>query len=440
MKHKDIWQAGVAGFLYSVAFLHPYLQTGTWLSFVFLFQSLANWEHSFKKGFAWAIGATSIHITLLSSGIVHISHSSLLTALIIPFFICIYLWTVIGLWFLCTQKAIKVLNFPILWIFSFIGLLSFLTYHALWICGQQGGFFFLHPFIPLASTPLIQILICYIPETILLFTFMASTYYIALQRISAQKTVGVTLLLTILFLQIPLQKNIPQSHSSFLKKAHIFNVMYPKTCNTSFICNDLSEKIIKIQNKDPFKKIFILTESSCQQALEINALKDAFENTAFNGSLLYGGFRKAKEHRFNTIFCIHKEKTNPQSTFLFFDKKELLPFVEYLPSKIFFKDMLLKNFFKESSPLSISAKKRPLLKLTSDFLCVPYICSEFFMYKHPDDSFLNIPVILFCNERHFWNMMKTLMQQATQLKALLWNRSVFLVTSTHIDLYTTIAL
>ncbi len=440
MKQKDIWHAGAAGFLYSVAFLHPYLQAGIWLSFLFLFQSLTNLIHPFKKGFAWAIGATSIHIALLSSGIVHISQGSLFAALIVPFFICTYLWTTIGLWFLCTQKSITVFNLPILWIFSFVGLLSFLTYHALWICGQQGGFFFLHPFIPFVSTPLMQILIRYIPENILLFIFMASAYYISLQRISAQKIVATTLLLTILFLHIPLQKNIPRSHISFLKKTHIFNITYPKTCNASFICNDLSEKIVKIQTKDPFKKIFILTESSCQQALEINALQDAFEATAFNGSLLYGGFRKVKEHQFNTMFCIHKEKAHSQSTFLFFDKKELLPFVEYLPSKIFFKDTLLKNFFKETSPLSTSTKKRPLLKLSSHFLCVPYICSEFFMYKHPDDPFLKTPIILFCNERHFWNTMKTLMQQATQLKALFWNRPIFLVTSTHIDLYTTIAL
>ncbi len=119
----------------------------------------------------------------------------------------------------------------------------------------------------------------------------------------------------------------------------------------------------------------------------------------------------------------------------FFDKRRPLMFTERLPGCCdipFFRD----RYFATMPIVMAGTNVRPLWNLDIGCSIVPYICSEFFTARLPDDPFARSPILLLCNDRWALPVVQRWLRLVARYRAVEWQRSVLFISYAAAELYT----
>lgn len=109
-----------------------------------------------------------------------------------------------------------------------------------------------------------------------------------------------------------------------------------------------------------------------------------------------------------------------------FDKRHAMPLIERLPW--FLRGTLFQAlFFNEMPEITPSYNARPCMKL-GEYSFVPYICSELFFNRLPDDAYHEVPIIALVNDRWCqYTYMQYLMYLGALVQAHAWSRNILYV-------------
>ena len=105
-----------------------------------------------------------------------------------------------------------------------------------------------------------------------------------------------------------------------------------------------------------------------------------------------------------------------------FDKRHAMPLIERLP--YWFKNAELSKLFFATMPEIVpSSNERPLMRLGTQFY-VPYICSELFFNRLPDDIYPKVPIVALINDRWAQPYLQHLMYYGAIVQAYAWHRAI----------------
>lgn len=413
----------LSGLFYSCAFIT--IDYTWWAILIFplpLFIAAQQTNINFLFSLLWGISCTGAHISGLSYALFNLSQGPTLHRLLIPLLISFYLWSLITVWFWATKKIASRISPHITWILSLTCLFIFLSDYALIICGQEGGFFFIHPLIPLCRTTILPKLITLLSDRCVILAIITINYGIGWLYVRNKTYSICSCIVWISIWMAPLGEQTSTS-PIWKKEMQTISAVYSKQCDERFMIHSISEQAVDILQRYPQTKVIALTESSFYGDLSSQSFLSCLLESTFPSklNLFIGAFRNHENDHFNTLYWFKNKQLKG-----IFDKRKLLPFVEKVPNLCntsTFSDL----FFSSTKQLSPSITSRPLFEVTTDISFVPYLCWELFGSRSPDDAYPQYTAIAFCNDRHFPIWMAHLMRVATQLKGYIWNRSIIYI-------------
>jgi hypothetical protein len=345
----------------------------------------------------------------------------LLTVLILA--IIAYLAFYAGLWFLVTQFLIKPLagknQFLILtvWILTAAAYIWCIDCVCLWPFLRIEGYPFIHPLLPLSTHTEFLWPISYVGKSTFTLLLLITNATIAWGFIKKNFFSIMAILLSFLpwiifFYTAPAKQNPPKWFYQIIP----LQIQFPPQPN---VFTSLYSECFYTYQQNTNTKLIVLPESALSQPI----------NTSFTNlmqtklpDLLIGSLFMSKGHTYNTLYWIQPNKNISK-----FCKRHTLFFTEQLPwwCNISSLDSLL---FSESAQRTCSGNPRPLLTISDDIRLVPYLCSELFFNRQPDDSHQKYPIIALCNDWWFSvNYPRQLMLLTAQLKALEWQQPIIYI-------------
>lgn len=167
----------------------------------------------------------------------------------------------------------------------------------------------------------------------------------------------------------------------------------------SQILNQMNKKIKdKLEQTTAPIVLFAYPESALSFSFSHKSLQRLAQNFSYNSNIyvLLGSFFSENERLYNSCFLIEKGRI-----ILHYDKKNLVPFWEYLPAQTnFFLNKLFGNFLKGLTPFTPGATDHCSFFYAGDTLFIPALCAELFLNDFSSyDSSINLIVLL--NDSHF---------------------------------------
>lgn len=371
------------------------------LSFILLFHILSNNHkigHFVLIGFLWGLIAFGLHFIWLYILLLNNSGATFYLATVLYFFIIIYSGFLSGVYFFIINKLLCISTFIINKIIVFFTItflfFYFIDKHFLFFLGENGGYPFLNPFIPLAKYKWF----------LLLYSFIFSPNKINQKDLK--------------------NKFFRENEIIYLKPAkRPFNNNYNITTAGQMVYQQLTNL-----NLHEHKKNIIILSPETYFPYSLNKSKKIvklWKTVLPEKSYFFVGSQREilddhdKTKIFQTIFLLQSGRIID-----FYDKKHKALFAEFIP-KIFKK-------FKWSSSLFLNGKIKfstghcnKTFKLWQKFTIIPKICSEFFyrvdLTIKPDTTFL----FLFVNDNWFMPYFKNIMQNLAYLISKELGLSVF---------------
>ncbi|KKR96751.1 MAG: hypothetical protein UU47_C0008G0009 [candidate division TM6 bacterium GW2011_GWE2_41_16] len=203
---------------------------------------------------------------------------------------------------------------------------------------------------------------------------------------------------------------------------------FPVSKNTiTDACEAMRDHFTKALAAHPTADIILTHETVCRMDLleYKQSCARAFAAQALGrpAHVLIGAFRWNGDMFHNTVYWFYDGVLKN-----FYDKRHAMAVEERLPwflQNAFFKQV----FFGKLEQITPSKETRKVFKLSDDIVCVPYICSEFFFNKKPDEpqdiKARRYTILAMCND--MWaraEFLKDLMALHARFKAIYWQRPV----------------
>jgi len=355
--------------------------------FIFLipiyFISLCNsYPLNFSKGIFWGMCFWIVHLFWM----VHLFGVAAYTLpLIVGFVVPINYILTAGLWFWLAKVLIRLVkkNTPLWigasWIIATFGYFYWVRYCSFLPLGLFMGNPFGSPLLPLAQAPILLATLPILGEHILSMLLFISQWFIA-ETLYRKKISYLGLAICCLFpfvvgsLQGPLNIEIPPYVDSlgFVKP--------PLVKDPIKLAQAIDNQISHLIRNHPRVNTVLMPETSYPGAINespyiIQLLaREVFKS---NLNLIIGAQRSdEKKKKYNTIYWIKNDKT-----ITYYDKNVRMPFTEYMP----FPWNKIINFDIKDE-VTDNEITRPLLKVNSNFTCIPSICSEIYFSSssHPE--------------------------------------------------------
>lgn len=404
----------LSSLLFSVAFFVPVYFN--WLIFIYLvplFYLALRIKISFKDGFIWGLITYSIHFYYLFVLINERAKGQF--KILAPLFIVLYFSLLSGLWF----WSLKLFKNRI-WLIVSTFLHIYIVYSfSFFIFFVSTGYVLMHPFVPLAVNENFIKIISIIgiwPSTLLLIIFSLFTAQFFL-NFSKQNLILTILLLMpfIIGFWIPIT-------NKYINIEKIGYISPPKETNPYELAFKIKLKILDLIKKNPKLRIICMPESSFP--FELNKYNELInwwfcDINKKNYKILIGAHRLENGKLFNTIY--HLEDNNIIN---YYDKKDLMFFVEYLPFFWRNSNLIKSLFFNGEKEISQgNSESYFVLDKVAANICV---CSELFFNNHQFDK--GEFILFFLNESWFsCNYIKRLLFLYAKLKETELNKKIICI-------------
>lgn len=421
----------ISALFYSFSFI--FIDQLYCLSFVFL-TSIAYSLNSnkFKNGlffgFIWATLAFSIQQFGLYLSLINITEKIYIT-LILAIFTIIYQAFYGALWFYLIEKLTYIKNIFLKSLF--FSILTFLYFYFLenyllfFFSNKAEGLIILNPIILMSLNKNINYIIRLFGPDIALFLFILNSALISLIFIIKNKFIKLNLII-IFFLPFMLGfflKNKDTKIDYIKKNITVIQKAFYNKKNNEKSAQEIANQIKIIKGKN---KIIIFPESSFYLC-DLKKEKELIKYFDKEVNIIIGALRNKKDRVYNALYHIYNGKIVNK-----FYKRHSLLLTERLPFFYFnfINNILLKTCFKKRPLISESLKKRKYFKI-DNLKFIPYICSEIFFNKYPDDDFKEDDIIIsVCNDSwisKYAHYLKKMMATVNKFKAITWKRYVIYV-------------
>lgn len=379
---------------------------------------------SFWHGYAWGFLVFFLHVSGFVQSLFSMTQGSFFLLALIIVGVIAYLAVYTGLWFLVTDFLLQFfsVNHSVIvlsiWILTATVYIWCIDTVCLWPFLRIEGYPFIHPLLPLATHPQLLWIMPYSGKTaltlLLIITNASIATWLHIRRIRSFVITTISFLPWIVFFYTAPP---PQNPPAWLCKIVPLQIQFPPQSKTIF--PSLYYECVYKYQQYPDAQLIVLPESALYQPID-TTFTDLIDIQL--PDLLIGSLCINKKHTYNTLYWIKKGKIIHK-----FCKRHTLFFTEQLP-------WWCNNgacnslLFSESSQRSCSHNQRPLLTISSDIFVVPYICSELFFNRYPDDNYVQFTILALCND--WWysvNYPRQLMLLVAQLKALEWKRPIIYI-------------
>lgn len=285
---------------------------------------------------------------------------------------------------------------------------------ALWVfyTGVCEYYLLFNPLLPLITQPVMQFLLQSLgaPTALLCFLGMA-----ALLAAAKRVMLGVVLFVSMWALgNAALRRDMPALPAE-LAHVGVVQERYP-------ISNSCMLQVLKLrEDLARANTACVMTPEACVYDSHFFSVPDLYAKWVdASKTLVVGGFRWVGENYCNSLFLIRNGRVEAV-----FDKRYVLPFVEYMPTCSFscFEDM----YFKTTPVRAAGENARPVWKLCDGVAIVPYICSELLLRTEPDDNYPDTMILCVCNDAWAPWPIPHMMLLTAQYQALVWQRDILYV-------------
>ena len=423
----------ISACLYVSAYWYPVVfWWATYVSMMPLLMLSGSVRNYFWNGIFWGSMSYSLHLIGIVTGIVSLSSYTSWYAWIPGILLIIYLalctgclWAT-GAW--CEKRFLPVSN---KWHCFFWGIWlavywHFMTYYSLLLLGRCEGYLFLNPIVPLAIYPILLVPLKYggvsVYTSIVCCMMSLSIYILAYgsyQKIIILIVAWLLLIMSILFFG---SYSFQSQHTWHTKVIGIPKIV-SQTAQVKSACRLLCDYVIAaVRYTDAVAVVFpessVYAWSLCAESCLATFMP--LPETQVQDYII-GSFYDEQGLYRNSCYWLHQGVVQKR-----FDKRHVMPLLERIPSLlrcVFVQDL----FFRYMSEIAPSDNERPVMQL-GDVSVVPYICSELFFNKNPDDIYPGLPILALINDR--WcscNYMKNLMYLGAVIQAYAWNREILYI-------------
>lgn len=427
--YKKIFLLTSSALLYAGAYI--FNQNYWWASFIFLiplYYSVITDTIKPKDGFLWGLLSLGLHVFGIFRAINYQAEGSLILCSL-PILAMLFYSGLLGLlFFSVTIFLIKITNvnkYPaiklLIWAITTTGYFFMLCDFSFLPLGLRQGYCFLSPLLPLIHFPALLSLLPLIGKNWLLFFLclsQAALIYIFYEQPFLIKILLVLCIFSpwlISLMYVPKALSAPSWLNQVLVMPWRFKVPEQD------IGKALQEQLHKSIVRYPEKRLVILPEGAIHPSDLQKVGPVCFEWHEQPLAIVVGGTTWSDQKRFNTVYwlkngCIHD----------IYYKRHAMMLIEYLAP---FADcaLLRKLYFSKIIPMSISENPHVAWELLPNINFVPYICSELFFSKKPDDTFAST-ILALCGDH--WALdtyIKELMYMAARFKAIEWQRDIIYI-------------
>jgi len=387
---------------------------------------------SFSAGFLWGIIFFPLHLFPVLILCVQQGYGA--GRFIFPVLLVLYAAFHTGIWFwFATTTAtlfkkglfVRVMS----WFFWTCFYLLWIPQGVLWISGQQIGYPFSLPLLPLVQHPRMLFLLHIIGRPVLLACMVGFTMLISLCLITHHKRYVLGAFLCILpflggyFVQGKRRK-IPQ----FIQGMGYVQPSQGEGTHPLDAAQELYYTMKSVLERHPQLTSLVTPELCFRYALNKHKhVIHLWNSNALHNEvdLFIGASRYEQGETFNSLYWIHKGKIKR-----YYDKKILLPLAEFVPAWCGKVPLLRNLFLGKAGSFSAGKSQQKEFKVGSQLQAVPAICAEFFFDKGylrretSDKSFILLPLL-----DSFFSPSHNLMSTWAQYKALELNIPVLYVSS-----------
>lgn len=385
----------------------------------------------FWYGFLWGLCGHFMHLYGIVVGIVHLAAYKVWYAWLPGIVLVVYvaittgiMWA-LGSWserFFSAHNMRYFLRGVWLWLYWL-----WMTYACLWPLGRCEGYLLANPVIPWAAGPyaLISVVsVCGVSGATLILCLSAASIVFAWQQKKHFVIMGLFLFLTIV---VMLDNTVCLRVHDVHKNSWLEGIV----SITTPIVASIDEKMTCLCIRDCVETVFaecenvcgIVFPESCFYPWSLCAESILAQYVPKNDrhcDYLIGSFYDDNGTYRNSCYWLRDGVLQKR-----FDKRHAMPLIERLP---WWLDCIKikKLFFATMPEIVPSNNERPVMQLGAT-RCVPYICSELFFNRLPDDTQHDLPILGLVNDRWAPPYLQQLMYLGAVVQAHVWHREILYV-------------
>lgn len=408
---------------YALSFI--YIEHYWFLIFIFPFPLLyaaQKYSLTFKHGYFWGLLSNALHTSgvLLSLHTVAPTVSFLNNGIII--FTILYLALYAGIWFFIMHFLLHGNNYSITlkiycWLLSLLIYFFVMDRICLWPFLRIEGYPFFYPLLPLTQYLPLLYWLPWLGKTILFCIYLCIPAHMFIYCNNQQLHTGILCFASISFIWLGcyLYESLPLP-PSWISHFIVIPYIIP-TQDQNALAATINTYIRLALIKNPKATCVIFPES----AVYLDTWNPLFVKQICTGTgnnhIIIGSFHNNGQQLYNTLYHLYAG-----SIMHMFHKQHTLIITEELP---YWCNSLLHPYATDFPLRTAGSGKRPLLSLSNNSACIPYICSEFFFCSSPTSS--NVPLLVLANDWWFsYAYPKKIIGALCQFKAIEWNTGIIL--------------
>jgi apolipoprotein N-acyltransferase len=365
-----------------------------------------------------------LHLYGIIIGIVRLAADQSWLTLLPGIFLVLYLaictgffWAA-GVWCetqLCAHVPHAALRVVWLWLYWL-----WITYCSLFFCGRWEGYLLANPLLPWAAHS--QLL-----WPVSFFGVTGATLFLCVLSIAIQRKHFVFCVIMLLFwIDLAQKKNALFDSNCLLKKIATISTPITSISDEPSICFCIAEHIACAYARNPNLCAIIFPESCvypwriCAESL----LTTQVTCTTAPCDYIVGSFYDDNGLYRNSCYWLHDGILQKR-----YDKRHAMPLIERLPWFLRFSPTIKNLFFKTMPEIVPSLNERPLMQI-GDTHVIPYICSELFVNRLPDDDYPNFLIVALINDRWAPPYLQELIYLGAVIQAHAWQREIVYVSYT----------
>lgn len=417
--------------LYPLPFYYP--QSLFWLSFIFivplLYAALIE-KLSYKAGYLWGFIALTGHQLAVLYGVFMMAEGSFLVRLVPVLFLLFFCPMFASIWFFLAEQLSRHVSGPVqrvcIWVITAWLYQLWMNYYQLWPFGAREGYLLLNPLVPLAEHPgLLWMLPFWGVPALSLYLFICAGLITSSCYAKSWRTWLICIVACTPWLAgfIPCKQQCEQpawlSQIGVLQQTFIASSEQPSVMQVQECCARLKQHIPSITT--------ILCPESCihEPDLACHFMVYAEQHDAILESiqLIMGGFcyeaYDEDAYRNTAYFLDHNKVVRT------YYKRHAMALTERMPRGC--TSRLIHDLYFQHRPQVVPSHTMRPLWVVAGQPVVPYICSELFFTRHPDDHYAGVTIMALCNDLWAPAPARYLMYLGARLRALEWQRDILYV-------------
>jgi apolipoprotein N-acyltransferase len=423
----------ISALLYSLSYWYPtQLWWGTLASIALLMNlHMRSANSAFLYGILWGVCAYTLHLYGIIIGIVHLAAHPTWWALLPGIFLVFYLalstgffWAV-GIWCEKHYAQLPRLALRTVWLWLYW---LWITYGSLFFCGRFEGYLLVNPLLPWATHP--QLL-----WPVSWFGVVGATFFLCVLSTAIQRKHFVFGVIMLFFwINLARKNSVVPNPICWIKKIEVITTPITSISDDPSICFCITEHIACAYARNPNLCAIIFPESCvypwrvCAESLLTSQVTCGIEQCDY----IVGSFYDDNGLYRNSCYWLRNGILQKR-----YDKRHAMPLIERLPWFLQFSSTAKNLFFKTMPEIVPSLNERPLMQI-GNVQIVPYICSELFVNRLPDDDYPDLPIVAQINDRWAPNYLQEIIYLGAVMQAHAWQREILYVSYTRkiwIDYY-----